>query len=126
MNCNGVENAVEGRFVWVIKDQDGNFAKRIVSIGTSGKQESLYIGFRSFSPECRAYTSEPKAVEALTTLNRMNSIAGFDIAFHIECVNLNIIIKNHKVFRHDYLVLRELNSTLEFPLQVSPILTEAI
>ena len=126
MNCNGVENAVEGRFVWVIKDQDGNFAKRIVSIGKSGKQESLYIGFRSFGPECRAYTSEAKAIEALAVLDEMKVISGFDIKFHIECVNLNIILKNSKENLDVYLVLRELNSTLEFPLKILPILTEAI
>ena len=113
------------RPVWATKDQDGNFAKAN-SIKKTGKHEFLYIGFRTFSQECRVNTGKEQAEKALLALNNANTIADFNMTFHLEWLNLDKIIKEHKLFKGDNMVIIEKNTVLKFPKPLSRILTKAI
>ena len=92
--------------IWVIKDQDGNFANRS-SIGKSSNKKWQYIAFKTFSQEARGYTTKEHAEKALGILNEKKAIAGFDFSFHIECLNLEKIINEHMAFQGDNLVIHE-------------------
>ena len=92
--------------IWVIKDQEGNFAKRN-SIKKSGKDTYQYIAFKTFSQEARGYTTKEYATKALDFLNKKKVVAGFDFSFHIERLNLEKIIDEHMVFQGNNLVVYE-------------------
>ena len=114
------------RPAWVIKDQDGNYV-RSGSIKKIDKHTWAYIAHKEFSECCRADTFKEQAEETLLQLNKINVIAGFDIAFHLEYIDLNIIaIVNNKLDPSDNLVLNEKSTTLKFPKSVAVSLTEAI
>ena len=101
-NCKKEENE---QSIWVIKDQDGNFANK--SIGKSSSKKWQYIAFKTFSQEARGYTTKEYAEKALDILNEKKAIAGFDFSFHIECLNLEKIIDEHMAFQGDNLVRHE-------------------
>jgi len=92
--------------IWVIKDQNCNFANRS-SIGKSSNKKWQYIAFKTFSQEARGYTTKEHAEKALDFLNEKKAIAGFDFSFHIECLNLEKIIDEHMAFQGDNLVRHE-------------------
>ena len=92
--------------IWVIKDQDGNFANRS-SIGKSSNKKWQYIAFKTFSQEARGYTTKEHAEKALDFLNEKKIVAGFDFSFHIERLNLEKIIDEHMVFQGNNLVVYE-------------------
>ena len=111
---------------WVIKDQEGNYV-RSGSIKKIDKYTWAYIAHKEFSECCRADTFREQAEETLLELNKINVIAGFDIAFHLEYIDLNIIaIVNNKLDPSDNLVLIEKSTALKFPKPVAVSLTEAI
>ena len=101
--CKKEENE---QLIWVIKEQNGNFACRS-SIGKSSNKKWQYIAFKTFSQEARGYTTKEYAEKALDFLNEKKVIAGFDFSFHIECLNLEKIIDEHIVFQDDNLVVYE-------------------
>ena len=92
--------------IWVIKDQDGDFANKS-SIGKLSSKKWQYIAFKTFSQEARGYTTKEYAEKALDILNEKKAIAGFDFSFHIECLNLEKIIDEHMLFQGDNLVIHE-------------------
>jgi len=94
------------QLIWVIKDQDGNFANKS-SIGKSSNKKWQYIAFKTFSQEARGYTTKEHAEKALDFLNEKKVIAGFDFSFHIERLNLDKIIDEHMVFKGNNLVIYE-------------------
>jgi len=94
------------QLIWVIKDQDGNFANKS-SIGKSSNKKWQYIAFKTFSQEARGYTTKEHAEKALDFLNEKKVIAGFDFSFHIERLNLDKIIDEHMVFKGNNLVICE-------------------
>ena len=101
-NCKKEENE---QSIWVIKDQDGNFANK--SIGKSSSKKWQYIAFKTFSQEAKGYTTKEYAEKALYFLNEKKVVAGFDFSFHIECLNLEKIIDEHMLFQGDNLVVHE-------------------
>jgi len=101
--CKKEENE---QLIWVIKDQDGNFANKS-SIGKSSNKKWQYIAFKTFSQEARGYTTKEYAEKALDFLNEKEVIAGFDFSFHIGCLDLEKIIDQHMVFQGDNLVRHE-------------------
>ena len=92
--------------IWVIKDQDGDFANKS-SIGKLSSKKWQYIAFKTFSQEARGYTTKEYAEKALDFLNEKKVIAEFDLSFHIECLNLEKIIDEHMAFQGDNLVIHE-------------------
>ena len=94
------------QLIWVIKDQDGNFANRS-SIVKSSNKKWQYIAFKTFSQEARGYTTKEYAEKALDFLNEKKVIAGFDFSFHIGRLNLEKIIDEHTVFKGNNLVVHE-------------------
>jgi len=94
------------QLIWVIKDQDGNFANKS-SIGKSSNKKWQYIAFKTFSQEARGYTTKEYVEKALDFLNEKKVIAGFDFSFHIERLNLDKIIDEHMVFKGNNLVICE-------------------
>ena len=92
------------QLIWVIKDQDGNFANRS-SIGKSSNKKWQYIAFKTFSQEARGYTTKEYAEKSLDFLNEKKVIAGFDFSFHIERLNLEKIIDEHMIFKGNNLVI---------------------
>lgn len=113
MNC-----IVSERSVWVIKDQDGNFARRD-SISKQDKHTWLYISHKEFSEGCRAYTTKERAEEELLELNKKNKITGFNAIFYLEYVDLNMIVNNiNRLMPSENLVIVEKNIASEFPLPV--------
>lgn len=96
----------EERDSWVIKDDQNHFANRN-SIGKLNKYTWLYIAFKTFSPECRGYESKEQAEKAILKLNRKVIATGFDTVFRIEHHNLNNIIKEHKAFKGENMVICE-------------------
>ena len=102
-NCKKEENE---QLIWVIKDQDGNFANKL-SIGKSSNKKCQYIAFKTFSQEARGYTTKEYAEKALDFLNEKKVIAGFDFSFHIECLNIEKIINEHMIFKGNNLVVYE-------------------
>ena len=94
------------QLIWVIKDQDGNFANKS-SIGKSSNKKWQYIAFKTFSQEARGYTTKEYVEKALDFLNEKKVIAGFDFSFHIERLNLDKIIDEHMVFKGNNLVIYE-------------------
>jgi len=111
MNCSKTE--ANERLVWVIKDSKGNFAHKS-SIRKINKNTWQYISLKTFSQEARAYTTKESADKALTLLNKKNDIAGFELIFHIEYLNLNKIIDEHTIFQGKNLVVyeKEVESTV--------------
>ena len=101
--CKKEENE---QLIWVIKDQDGNFANRS-SIGKSSSKKWQYIAFKTFSQEARGYMTKEYAEKALDFLNEKKIVAGFDFSFHIEYLNLEKIIDKHMLFQGDNLVIHE-------------------
>jgi len=101
--CKKEENE---QLIWVIKDQNGNFANRS-SISKSSNKKWQYIAFKTFSQEARGHTTKEYAEKALDFLNEKKAIAGFDFSFHIECLNLEKIIDEHMVFQGNNLVVYE-------------------
>ena len=99
------------QLIWVIKDQDGNFANKS-SIGKSSNKKWQYIAFRTFSQEARGYISKEYAEKALDFLNEKKVVSGFDFYFHIEHLNLDKIIDEHMVFKGNNLVVYEKESSL--------------
>ena len=93
------------QLIWVIKDQDGNFANK--SIGKSSNKKWQYIAFKTFSQEARGYTTKEYATKALDFLNKKKVVAVFDFSFHIEHLNLEKIIDEHMVFQGNNLVVYE-------------------
>jgi len=106
--CKKEENE---QLIWVIKDQDGNFANRS-SIVKSSNKKWQYIAFRTFSQEARGYISKEYAEKALDFLNEKKVVSGFDFYFHIEHLNLDKIIDEHMVFKGNNLVVYEKESSL--------------
>jgi len=104
MKCDEINKTEE--FIWVIKDQDGNFAHKN-SIGKSDNHSWLYISFKTFSPECRGYIDKSYAEESLSDLNKNKIIAGFNIDFHLEYLSIDRIIEQHRGFVGDNLILFE-------------------
>jgi len=102
-NCKKEENE---QSIWVIKDQDGNFANRS-SIGKSSNKKWQYIAFETFSQEARGYVTKEHAEKVLVFLNKKKVDAEFDFTFHIECLNLEKIIDEHMLFQGDNLVVHE-------------------
>jgi len=94
------------QLIWVIKDQDGNFANKS-SIGKSSNKKWQYIAFKTFSQEARGYTTKEYVEKALDFLNEKKVIAGFDFSFHIERLNLDKIIDEHMIFKGNNLVIYE-------------------
>lgn len=104
--------------VWVIKNNNNDFVLKN-SIRQSGKDTWQYISFKTFSPECRGSINKGKIEENLSELIQKNILAEFDTAFHLEHIDINIIIKQHKEFvkfhsENENLVLYEkvINPTL--------------
>ena len=121
-----IDKNTSDRHVWAINDQDGNYA-RSGSIKKIDKYTWAYIAHKEFSECCRADTFREQAEKTLLELNKINVIAGFDIAFHLEYIDLNIItIVNNKIDPSDNLVLIEKSIALNFPKPVAVSLTEAI
>jgi len=102
-NCKKEENE---QSIWVIKDQDGNFANRS-SIVKSSNKKWQYIAFKTFSQEARGYTTKEYVEKALDFLNEKKLVARFDFHFHIERLNLEKIIDEHMLFQGDNLVVHE-------------------
>ena len=93
-------------YLWVIKDQDGNFAHRN-SIGKSGKNTCIYISFRTFSPECKGYISKESAELALQELNRRKSIMRLPNTFNLEYNILSKMTKLQREFQGENMVIYE-------------------
>jgi len=101
--CKKEENE---QLIWVIKDQDGNFANRS-SIGKLNNKKWQYIAFKTFSQEARGYTTKEHAEKVLDFLNEKKVVAGFNFSFHIERLSLEKIIDEHIVFKGNNLVMHE-------------------
>jgi len=102
-NCKKEENE---QSIWVIIDQNGDFANKS-SIGKLSSKKWQYIAFKTFSQEARGYTTKEYAEKALDFLNEKKVIAEFDLSFHIECLNLEKIIDEHMAFQGNNLVIHE-------------------
>ena len=61
------------QLIWVIKDQDGNFANKS-SIGKSSNKKWQYIAFKTFSQEARGYTTKEHAEKALDFLIKRKTL----------------------------------------------------
>lgn len=99
------DTEVNVKNVWVIKDEQDQFTLKN-SIGKN-VHSWLYIASKTFSEECWGYTKKERAEEVLAKLNKMKTIAEFDITFHLEYLNLEKIINDHKVFQGENLVICE-------------------
>jgi len=119
-NCKK-EDANEERFIWVIKDSNNYYCHKN-SIGEKGNFTWQYISLKTFSQEARGYITEEQAKEAFVFLNKMNDIAKFNITFHLEYLNFEIIINQSKVFQGDNLVLHEKKLSLN-PCKMTKIRT---
>jgi len=99
-------NANDGS-VWVIKDQDGNYANRN-SIGKLDDSTWAYIGFKTFGAECKGDTNSDHAQGALKRLNEVKTKSEFDdIIFHLEYSSLHEMTKVNKAFQGDNMIFIE-------------------
>jgi len=110
-------NTSNEQSIWVIKDQDGNFAHRN-SIGKSGKNTYLYISFKTFSPECKGYIDKESAESALLELNKRKHIMGLHNSFNLEYNILSEMTKLHREFQGENMVLYEMakSDCSDFPI----------
>ena len=95
------------RMVWVIKDQNGNFVNAR-SIGKSDEKTWIYVSFKTFSEEARAYSNIESAEKALIKLEKWKAIAGFIVEFHLEYCDLNEISRCNRGYDRDNMVLVEI------------------
>jgi len=102
MNCSKNEE----RSIWVIKDQDGNFAHK-GSIFKSSKDQFSYVSTRTFSRESRGYIEKHQAQSALDYLNTQNELSEFKLTFHLELAILSKLISINNNYLGDNLVILE-------------------
>ncbi|HEY8805095.1 MAG TPA: hypothetical protein VIM42_08345 [Clostridium sp.] len=104
------------RTVWVIKDQMGCFAHKgsIHKIDTS---EYVYVSYKSFSEECRAYIGDQQAKEAMAILDKKKDLLEIDIDFHIEQHSLAGLGKNKESIQGENMVLHEIKVLYNRALQ---------
>jgi len=96
------------RMVWVIKDDKGNFVHKN-SIIKWDSFTSYYVSHKTFSEECRAYTTK-KAVEiALEHLKLQCEKIRLEVCFEVIQVNLSDIIMDYKGFIGENMVLVEIS-----------------
>jgi len=102
------------RFIWTIKDQDGNYCQK-TSICKLNNKEWIYIpseiNSKTFSQESRGYITKESAEKALDLLNKKKIVAGFDLTFHIERLNLDEIIEESVQFQGNNLVICDKDSS---------------
>ncbi|HEY8805262.1 MAG TPA: hypothetical protein VIM42_09210 [Clostridium sp.] len=82
----------EKRNVWVILDSKGNYSGGIRRI----ENEDIYISWKSFGPECRAYLNLEKATNVIWDLRASSNAVGLDETFYLDYVVLEDIIAEHK------------------------------
>ena len=81
------------RWIWVIKNQDGNFA-HANSVKMWDKKTALYITFKDFSQECRGYVDQDSAKNAMSKLYSKIKKIGLSESFTMEYVNMDELIKD--------------------------------
>jgi len=81
-------------WIWVIKNQDGNFANAN-SVKMWDKKTSLYITFKTFSQECRGYVTQESAERAMDKLYSKIKKIGLEESFTIEYVNMDDLIDEY-------------------------------
>jgi len=79
------------RNVYIIKTQTGEFAHANSIKVIEG--ETLFISYKAFSQECRAYINLEAGEKALAKLKSDVKDAGLNYSFHIEYVDLDKIIR---------------------------------
>lgn len=95
-----------GEKLWVIKDSNGNYVYKN-SIRKTGKNILAYIAYKTFTPECRGYSSSYTCEEALRELNNKCKIMELGIKFHISHSSLNELRKEYKEHKGEYMTYVE-------------------
>ena len=81
------------KWIWVIKNQDGNFA-HANSVKMWDKKTALYITYKDFSQECRGYVNQDSAKKAMSKLYSKIKKIGLSESFTMEYVNMDELIKD--------------------------------
>lgn len=88
-------------YVWVIKDNQGNFANSN-SIRKTEKNIMTYVSYKTFSQGCREYSSLQRAQDFLHCLYHKNMYRNkriFDVNFHLEYHDLLELIEEDYTFQ---------------------------
>lgn len=96
-------------YVWIIKDQYGNFAHE-KSIRKTEKDTIGYISYKTFSKGCRGYSTLFRAELILDKLKSKTNHKNkniFDLEFHLEYHDLSELIKEDHAFQGENIVLIE-------------------
>jgi len=89
------------RMVWVVKDSNtGDFVNENCFKRFDG--DYLYVSYRNFSEECRAYTTPQRAMKALEKI-RCKSVNG--IVFEALEVNLGDVVRNNRLFQGENMIV---------------------
>ncbi|HEY8805726.1 MAG TPA: hypothetical protein VIM42_11605 [Clostridium sp.] len=91
------------RMVWVVKDQDGNFVNENCFKRFDG--DDLYISYRNFSEECRAYLSHERVIKAL---DKIRSKSVKEVIFKALEVNLSNVIRNNRLFHGENMIVKSI------------------
>lgn len=94
------------KWIWVIKDSKGNLANK-KSIKMWDSKTWIYVTYQTFSPECRGYMDLMACECAMDKLWSKSRDMDLDESFHLEYVNIEDAIKEHKAFIGDNMILVE-------------------
>jgi len=91
------------RMVWVVKDSNDNYVNENCFKRFDG--EDLYVSYRTFSEECRAYLTPQRVVKALDKI-RCKSVSG--VVFEALEVNLGDVIRNNRLFHGENMIVKSI------------------
>jgi len=98
----------ESRNMWVILDGNGHYASGIKEID---RGLNAYISYNTFGPECRGFLTLKRAVIIVGKLRSQSDDAGFDNTFLLHYLGIEEIIKDHKNFVGENMIIQYENIT---------------